>query len=349
MCEATKLRLLIKGETMTISHRSQAPWVLWLSVLMLGISASTFAINVTEKSCTAIQAAIKKLPSEGGEVTLTAGTYRCAQPIVIDKNNVTLRGVGPATLLRLNDNTNAPVIVMGLTEGVPSRATRHVRVIDLMIDGNRVNQSTECMGGPCSMEFPLRNNGISIRRCLDCVVQSVVVYGAMSGGLVTELGCRRLSIRDYTSYDNEFDGLAGYETEDSTFSAIHLYGNKAAGISTDIKFNNNKFYDVTITNNKTVGIFMRDSLDNSFTNLHIRDSVQHGIFLAQVNTDPNTAATGNTFTSVVIARSGGVGFLANDASCINNMMVGAQLIENKNGCIGEATSGLVENVGSICR
>ena len=95
------------------------------------------------------------------------------------------------------------MMIMGSAEGVPSRATRHVRVIDLMIDGNRQNQLSECMGGPCSAEFPLRNNGISIRRCEDCVVQSVTVYGAMSGGLVTELGCRRLTIRDYTSYDKE--------------------------------------------------------------------------------------------------------------------------------------------------
>ena len=280
---------------------------------------------------------------------LSAGTYVCTHPIVIDRNNISLRGMGPASLLRLANNINAPVIVMGTTENIPSRAVRHIRVKELMIDGNRANQTSECMGGPCSNEFPLRNNGISIRRCVDCTVQSVTVFGAMSGGLVTELGCRRLTIRDYTSYDNEFDGLAGYETEDSTFSGIHLYGNKAAGISTDIKFNNNKFYDVTIADNRTVGIFMRDSLDNSFTNLHIRDNVQHGIFLAQVNTDPTTAATGNTFTGVVISRSGGMGVLANDASCINNMLVGAQFINNKHGCISEATSGLVENIGAICR
>ena len=318
-----------------------------ITIFVLPIFAT--AEVVKEKHCDAIQKALNKLPPEGGEINLTAGTYTCTQPIIIDKNNVNLRGVGAATLLRLADNINAPVIIMGLAEGIPSRSTHYVRVSDLMIDGNRANQTSECMGGPCSMEFPLRNNGISIRRCIDCSVQSVTVYGAMSGGLVTELGCRRLTIRDYTSYDNEFDGLAGYETEDSTFSGIHLYGNKAAGISTDIKFNNNKFYNVTIADNKSVGIFMRDSLDNSFTNLHVRDSVQHGIFLAQVNSDPSTAATGNTFTGVVISRSGGMGFMANDASCINNMMVGAQFIDNKYGCIGEATAGLVENVGAICR
>jgi hypothetical protein len=72
-------------------------------------------------------------------------------------------------------------------------------------------------------------------------------------------------------------------------------------------------------------------------------------FLAQVNSDPETAATGNTFTSVVIANSGGAGVRANDKSCINNMIVAAQYINNKNGCVGEAASGLIENVGAICR
>lgn len=334
---------------MNTTHRAHIVWML-LAVLMASAAMPIHAAEtINEKTCDAIQKAIYQLPPEGGELALLPGTYTCISPIIIDRNNVTLRGAGPSTLLRLADNANAPVIIMGLAENIPSRSTHHARVVDLMIDGNRANQSSECMGGPCSNEFPLRNNGISIRRCVDCVVQSVTVYGAMSGGLVTELGCRRLTIRDYTSYDNEFDGLAGYETEDSTFSGIHLYGNKAAGISTDIKFNNNKFYNVTITGNKTVGIFMRDSLDNSFTNLHIRDSVQHGIFLAQVNTDPSTAATGNTFTGVVISRSGGMGILANDVSCINNMMVGAQFINNKHGCISEAATGLVENVGAICR
>lgn len=330
-------------------HRANVVWTLLVLVLSIFASPVFAATPVKEKTCDSIQKAINALPAEGGIVNVPAGVYTCVKPIVLDRNNLTLRGDGPGTLLRLGNQINAPVIVMGLTENVPSRDTRHVRVLDLMIDGNRANQTSECMGGPCSDAFPLRNNGISIRRCVDCVVQSVTVFGAMSGGLVTELGCRRLTIRDYTSYDNEFDGLAGYETEDSTFSGIHLYGNKAAGISTDIKFNNNKFFDVTIANNKTVGIFMRDSLDNSFTNLHIRDSVQHGIFLAQVNSDPSTAATGNTFTGVVISRSGGMGMLANDASCVNNMMVGAQFIDNKHGCISEAASGLVENVGAICR
>jgi polygalacturonase len=323
--------------------------------LFFGLLAALFGPDAnannlpTEKSCDRIQAAVNKLPAEGGEVSIPAGTYVCTKPIVLDKNRVKLRGAGPATLLKLADGANAPVIVMGTTENVPSKTVKHLVISDLMIDGNRANQQSECMGGPCSDQFPLRNNGISIRRCDMCKVESVTVFGAMSGGLVTELGSRNLVIRDYTAFDNQFDGLAGYETEDSTFTGITLYNNLAAGISTDIQFNNNKFFDVTINDSKSVGIFMRDSLDNSFTNLHIRNSAQHGIYIAQVDTDPTKAATGNTFSSVVITGSGGMGILVNDASCVNNMMVGTQFVSNKEGCFSEAHSGLVENVGVICR
>jgi polygalacturonase len=336
---------------MSIIHCIVCPWKSLIVVLFLSFfGQSVFAINVTtEKTCYAIQAAVNKLPADGGEVSIPAGTYLCTKPIVLNKSRVKLRGAGPATLLKLANGANAPVIVMGTTENIPSKTVKHLVVSDLMIDGNRANQQTECMDGPCSDQFPLRNNGISIRRCDMCKVESVTVFGAMSGGLVTELGSRNLIIRDYTAFDNQFDGLAGYETEDSTFTGITLYDNLAAGISTDIQFNNNKFFDVTINASKSVGIFMRDSLDNSFTNLHIRNSAQHGIYIAQVDTDPTKAATGNTFSSVVITGSGGMGVVVNDASCVNNMLVGTQFVSNKEGCFSEAHSGLVENVGVICR
>lgn len=324
-------------------------WLFILCCFSLCIQSANASLAAKIKTCDDIQLAIQQFNRKANEILIPAGIYNCTKPLVLDKNGLQLRGEGATTILRIADNTNAPLIIMGSAENIPTAATHHIQLHDLTLDGNRANQTSECMGGPCSIEFPLRNNGISVRHCIDCLVEGVTVYGAISGGLVTELGTRRLKVLNYTSFDNEFDGLAGYETEDSSFNGITLYANKGAGISTDIQFNNNKFYDVTIADNRTVGIFMRDSLDNSFTNLHIRDSNQHGIFLAQVDDDDTKAATGNTFTSVVIARSGGVGFMANDKSCINNMMVAVQFVDNRNGCIGEATPGLVEYVGAICR
>jgi len=321
-----------------------------IGVMLVAVfSQQSFAVTIKGNTCDVIQKAIDKLPAIGGEVIIPAGKYTCATPIILDRDNIIVRGEGAATLLRVADKANIPVFVMGQTQRSPTITRRYIQVKNLHIDGNRANQTSECMGGPCSDQFPLRNNGITIRRCEDCMVDNVTVYGAISGGLVTELGCSRLMIRDYTSYDNEFDGFAGYETENSTFSGINLYNNKGAGISADIHFDNNKFSDVTITNTQTVGIFMRDSYNNSFTNVHIRNSKEHGIFLAQVDDDVTKPAAGNTFNSLVISGSGGYGILISDASCVNNLFVASQYIDNVKGCYGEAASNLIEGVGAICR
>lgn len=323
--------------------------VFFLMFLVALAASTTQAAVVKGKNCSAIQKTINQLPQRGGEVLLPAGRYTCNAPIVIDRNNISLRGVGGGTLLRLADGANAPVIIMGQASAIPDSKRSNISVSDLIIDGNRANQTGECMGGPCSQEFPLRNNGISIRHCHDCRVERVTVHSAASGGLVTELQSRRLTIRDFTSFNNEFDGLAGYETEDSIFTGIHLYDNVAAGFSFDIKFNNNLFNDIVINNSGSVGIFMRDSFDNLFSNMQINNSKQHGIFLAQVDDETDTPASGQTFSSVTISRSGGYGLLVNDPSCTNTVLAGAQLISNASGCVGEAASGLVTSAGTICR
>jgi len=323
--------------------------ILVLSFVTYAAEATTSLEPAETRDCQSIQSALDSLPTSGGEIRLEAEQYLCKKPLIIAKNNVRLLGQGSATLLKLADGANAPVVIMGSAEKIPTFSVRHVEIANLAIDGNRRQQTTECMGGGCSAKFPLRNNGISVRRCIDCKIHSVVVYAAKSGGLVTELGSRRLHVSEYTSYDNEFDGLAGYETEDSTFTGLTLYSNLAAGISTDIRFNNNQFFNITLNDNRSVGIFMRDSSDNAFSNIHIRNSGQHGIFVAQVDEYPGTAASGNTFSNLVVSGSGGWGVRVNDGACTNNLLVGAQLIDNREGCFSDARNGLTGALGLVCR
>jgi len=301
--------------------------------------------------CRPIQQAIDALPSTGGQVIISADTYTCTTPIVIDRDNVTLRGQGPATMLRLADGANAPVLVLGQISTPPTITRNNIQISDLVIDGNRVNQTFECWGGNCGTGgmTDIRNNGITLRRVNDVLIERITVFGARSGGLVTEKGCRRLTIRSFTSFDNHFDGLAAYETEDSVFSDIYLYDNLAAGFSFDIRFNNNLISNVVITNSGSVGIFMRDSRDNVFYGLEIRNSTQHGVFLAQVDSDTTKPAYGNSFVAVVISNSGGAGLRVNDLSCQNNMVSASQLVGNSSGCISEVTPGLVISGTVICR
>ena len=83
--------------------------------------------------------------------------------------------------------------------------------------------------------------------------------------------------------------------------------------------------------------------------LQVRNSGEHGIFLAQVDGDPSKPASGNTFSGVTVSESGGAGLRVNDASCVNNLLVAAQLIGNNGGCVSVAVPGLVQSVGIICR
>ena len=306
-------------------------------------------VRVSGGDCPAIQQAIDALPPTGGHVIVNAGTYVCADFIHIDRDNVVLEGVGPATLLRLADNSDSPVIVIGQRIAVPTTTRSRIRVANLRIDGNRINQTVECYRGACSPANPLRNNGLTLRRVNDVIIENVMVSSTRSGGLVTELTCRRLTVRDFTSSDNAFDGVAFYQTEDSVFSGLHLHNNAAAGISADIDFNGNLLSDTTIANSGKVGVFIRDSRDNVFSNLRVRDSAEDGVFCAQVDTDVTTACSGNTFKGLMVSGSVGAGFRINDASCTDNLIDASQFFNNTAGCISEATPGLAQTGDNRCR
>lgn len=304
---------------------------------------------VTDLTCESIQRQIDELGAGGGLVVVPAGTYTCTAPIVIDRDNVELRGEGPGTVLRLADDANAPVLVLGQTIPTPTVTRQNISISDLVIEGNRMNQEFECWGGPCDATHVIRNNGITLRHVSDALIERVTVSRARSGGLVSELGSRRLTVRDFTAFDNHFDGLAGYETEDSTFSGLYLHDNLAAGLSFDIAFHNNIVGEAVITDTGSVGIFMRDSRDNLFHDIAIRNSVEHGVFLAQVDGDPTKPAAGNTFSGLVVSESGGDGLRANDASVVDTLVVEAQFVGNSGECIAEVFEDQVKKFGIICR
>jgi hypothetical protein len=94
---------------------------------------------------------------------------------------------------------------------------------------------------------------------------------------------------------------------------------------------------------------MRDARDNLFRGIQIRNSAQHGIFLAQVPGDPTSPASGNTFTGLVVSSSIQAGLRANDSSVINTLVDAAQFIGNGGGCISEFAPGQVVQGDVICR
>jgi hypothetical protein len=216
----------------------------------------------------------------------------------------------------------------------------HLRLADLRIDGNRKNQKQELwrIAGDGS-EF--NNNGVQIWNVTDATVEHVVCGHCRSGGLVTA-GVRRLQVNDFDSYDNQFDGLACYQTEESRFDGLRLHDNLGAGLSLDLDFNHNFVTNAVLAGND-LGIFMRDSRNNSFQRLTISKSHHDGVFMAQATIPtakgwqlcPDTQCIGNKFQSLTVNDCGGKAFQVNDASCTNNAIFGASFLRNIQGGLGQ--------------
>jgi hypothetical protein len=332
-----------------------------IDAVMTSVAISTPSPTIVSGSCSDIQTAIDNLPSQGGEITILAGTYTCNMPLLINRDNVSLTGQGAGTILRLAEGANAPLMVIGETFTPPALIRRNIKVANLMLDGNKTAQTFECWGGPCDSGglTAIRNNGITLRKVEDVTIENVTAKNSRSGGLVTEKNCRRLTIKGFTAFENYYDGLAGYETEESIFSDLYLHDNLAAGISLDINFNNNVLSNGALIANHKLGIFMRNSRNNTFSSFQIRKSGEHGVFLAQVDNDMTKPAAGNSFNGLVIADSGTVysdnpysgqssasGIRINDASCIRNILCNSQMTDNKGGGISEAAAGLLQICGN---
>jgi parallel beta-helix repeat protein len=324
---------------------------IWLVLALLGLSFpfSDFAAVLSVPPSAGgqgIQSALDDL-SSGGEVDLSAGQYLIRKPVILRNDHQTLRGCGAATVLYLADNANCPVVVLGSPLAPAKVPVKDVRLADLFIDGNRKNQQKE-VWRVLSDGAGVYNNGVDVWGVDGAKVENVVCCRCRSGGMVSSAQTRRLIVRDYTAFDNQFDGLACYLTEASDFSRLNLHDNLSAGISLDLSFNHNVIRDSVLTGND-LGIFMRQSRNNVFAGLTIQKSRHHGVFMAQ--TFVETAAgwqpclgsecSGNTFNNLVVTHCGGKGFLVNDVTCTNNVICGGQFADDAQGDLAQAAPDLI--------
>ena len=304
----------------------------------------TLASGVTGEQ---IQRALDSLPSSGGEIVLPPEKISIRQPILMHRDFQTLRGSGKGTVLWLADNADCPAIIMGEPVNQPKNLISHLCVRDLAIDGNREQQDRETwrLTGEGS---EVRNNGITIQGVVDSTIEHVSAAHCRSGGLVTTRGVRRLTVTDFSSSDNQFDGLACYQTEDSVFSDLNLHDNPGAGISLDLAFNHNVISNAVLSAND-LGIFMRFSHENEFDNLSIKDCHHYGVFMADQAVPmrtgwasaPETQCTHNAFTNLMALDCGAAAFRVNDTTCTNNIIVQPKFNGNLMGGLSEVRPDLI--------
>jgi hypothetical protein len=236
---------------------------------------------------------------------------------------------------------------MGEPVNSPRQVLKDLCVSGMLIDGRRRVQGRE-LWKTTGEGSEIRNNGITVQSVRDSIVQNVTCEHCRSGGLVTTRNVRRLSVRHFTSLDNEFDGLACYQTERSLFTDLYLHDNPGAGISLDLAFDHNVISNAVLVAND-LGVFMRASRDNRFFNVVIRKSHNFGVFMAQtdlftvggVEMDPETECVDNAFTKLTATNCGGAAFRVNNATCTNNIIIGPSFAENLKGGLSLAKPDLV--------
>jgi hypothetical protein len=294
-----------------------------------------------------IQQALDTLPAAGGEVVLPAGRFEVNQPIILRRDNLTLRGAGDATILHLADDANCPVVILGEPLNDPTQTIRHLKVAGFFIDGNRGHQQRE-LWKESGEGSEIRNNGITIQNVSDSTVEDVTCARCRSGGLVTTRNVRRLTVRNLTAFDNEFDGLACYQTEQCLFAGLDLHDNPGAGISLDLDFSHNIVTNAVLTAND-LGIFMRASRSNQFCNVSIRASRHFGVFMAQAEIPtaqgwepaPKTECAQNSFTNLAARDCGSAAFRVNNTACTNNVIIRPSFDDNAPGGLSLAGPDLV--------
>jgi hypothetical protein len=300
--------------------------------------------GVTESE---IQRALDSLPARGGEVFLPPGKIIIHQPLVLRRNFQALHGSGSSTVLWLADDANCPVIIMGEPVNNPKRIVKNLRISNLFIDGNRFHQQRELwkLAGEGSQ---IRNNGITVQSVSDSVIADVTSARCRSGGLVTTRDVRRLTVRGLNAFDNEFDGLACYQTENCLFTDLSLHDNPCAGISLDLAFNDNVISNAVLTAND-LGVFMRASRNNQFYNVSIHNSHHNGVFMAHAEMQtplgwapqPKTECAHNSFTNLIAVNCGAAAFRVNNINCTNNVIYRATFNGNLKGGLSLAEPNLV--------
>jgi len=339
---------------MTKNHNFRSRSVKFAKLAALLVSLPQVSLMAADKVVTKltgslsgleIQKALDALPP-GGEVDLGAGEYQISQPLLLQHDDETLRGVGPGTVLHLADNANCPVVILAPPLSETKHPVAHLHLSDLTINGNRQHQKSEFWksAGDGSM---INNNGVQVWNATDASVERVACFGCRSGGMVTA-STRRLLVHQFDSYDNQFDGLACYQTEDCRMDGLKLHDNLCAGISLDLAFNHNVITNAALANND-LGIFMRYSRDNVFQDLNISKSRHAGIFMAQSDVAtakgwvlaPGTECTGNKFEVLNVNACGGKAFTINDASCSNNLVTDARYLDN---AVNELVAPVVQTI-----
>jgi parallel beta-helix repeat protein len=202
-----------------------------------------------------IAQAINSLPSAGGKVKLSEGTFVFNGTLTILKRNITLEGSGHGTVIFLANGSNCDIIRVG--DG--STALSNIKICNLTVDGNKDNQTAIYSG-----IYFYGGSGYLITNSVieNCYVKNVKYFGI------------QIKHSNYCIIRNNFldsNGLYGILPYYSNYNLIEgnvCINNKSYGIRL-IDSNYNVIYG-NYVQGSSIGI---SSANNTVNNLYVGNCV----------------------------------------------------------------------------
>lgn len=223
-----------------------------------------------------LQRAIDGAPVDGRRVVvcLTAGEFPLAGAVTIARDRVTLRGVGPETVLHLDRESESPVVVVGDDQSrVPRHPTTDVRIESLRIVGQGRR------GSELDREHPyVTNSAVVIRTGQNVVLRALDVTECRSACLLTEYDSRDVVIEGNRIDASVWDGISLNRTSKARVVGNVVRANTAAGITAE-HLERSVIKDNRIMRNGTHGLYLSDSYDNVVTANRFAANVLSGVFL----------------------------------------------------------------------
>jgi parallel beta-helix repeat protein len=223
-----------------------------------------------------LQAALDALAGRAGHVTLCLrpGTYTLPRLVAIERSGITLRGAGDATVLRLRDGVQAPIIVVGdFRHQVPARATTDVTIERMRLVGN----------GEAGSEFLpdhpyLSNSAVVVRGGRWIALRALDVSACRSACLLTEHETRDVVIERNRIRGSTWDGVSLNRTARLRLAGNTIRDNRAAGITVE-HLEDSVISRNVVAGNGSHGVYLADAYRNRFERNRFLDNVNAGVFL----------------------------------------------------------------------
>lgn len=222
-----------------------------------------------------LQGALNDLPQDGqpAVLCLSAGDYQLQGLISVLRDNTTLRGAGPRTVLHMRDQVQQPLLVVGdYVNQVPDRTISNVTISDMTL-----------VGGQAEKEFMperpyLSNSAVVVRKGFNVRLTRLKASNCRSACLLTEQHSDGITIDNNEVFRAIWDGVSFNSTSNVVMFDNHVHDNVAAGITaehiTDSEIRNN-----ILANNGSQGAYLSDSSRNLFTGNTFTNNHGAGLFL----------------------------------------------------------------------